>query len=272
MQNCVIKLNLFLILQRIEQVKSDSAGFLYGLTENKATLVLGFSCSLATKAIEKNLPIGFKALGTIRCGENLVGPNNSIEVRCLSLNPSNKYILSLLSFNQVAILHVNYDFKSGQPLSVWVKNKSNEWESVAHEVIAEEELWKDWVCVRSQFTLKFAFDQNIQHEAYRSELINRLAEAKAKFLETQKPTLKIADTEIVLKAGKVMTGIGKNGKVSAALLQTKKGEASETANGFSTLNIQVLSDENSTSDELSSAFTSKSLNGYRAETNLYQFK
>lgn len=155
-------------------------------------------------------------------------------------------------------MHVNYDFKSGQPLTVFAKNKSKEWENVAHEVITEEEVWKDWVCIRSQFTLKFAIDQSIKQEAYHSELIKRLTEAKVKLLETQKPTLKISDTDIVLKAGKVMTGIGKNGKVSAALLQTKKGDAIDAANGFSTLNIVVLSDDNSTVVELSSVFTGKS--------------
>lgn len=140
---------------------------------------------------------------------------------------------------------------------MWVKNKSNEWVCVEHEVITEEELWKEWVCIRSQFTLKFAIDQSIQQEAYRTELINRLTEANTKLQETQKPTLKIADSEIVLKAGKVMTGIGKNGKVSAALLQTKKGDADEATNGFSVLNIHVSSDETSTVDELSSVITSK---------------
>lgn len=162
------------------------------------------------------------------------------------------------SFIQAAYsVHVKYDLKSGQPLSVFAKNKSNEWEKITHEVLAEEELWKEWICIRSQFTLKFAIDQSLQQEAYRTELANRLAEAKAKLLETQKPTLKIAGSEIVLKAGKVMTGIGKNGKVSAALLQTKKSDANEAVNGFNTLNIHVLSDENSTVDELSSVFTSK---------------
>lgn len=149
-------------------------------------------------------------------------------------------------------------------MSVSVKNKSNEWEEVAHEVINEEELWKEWVCIRSQFRLNFSIDQSIQHEAYCTELINRLAEAKVKLLETLKPTLKIVNSEILLKAGKVMSGIGKNGKVSAALLQAKKGDGNEATIGFSTLSIQVLSDS---IDELSSVFTSKHILNVMDKTN-----
>lgn len=145
-----------------------------------------------------------------------------------------------------------------------VKNQSNEWESVAHEVINEEELWKEWVCVRSQFRLNFSIDQSIQHEAYCTELVNRLAEAKVKLLETLKPTLKIDDSEIILKAGKVMSGIGKNGKVSAALLQTTKSGGNEATTGFSTLSIQVLSDS---INELSTVFTSKHIMNVMDKTN-----
>lgn len=142
-------------------------------------------------------------------------------------------------------------------MTVLVKNKSNEWESVTHQVFAEKELWKEWVCIRSQFTLKFAIDPSIQKDAYRTQLIKQLTEEKAKMLETQKPTLKIVDSEIVLKAGKLISGIGKNSKVSAALLQTKKGEANEATNGFSTLNIHVLGNEILSANELSSTFTGK---------------
>lgn len=76
--NCVRELILFSIFQRIEQVKSANEGILYGLTENKATLVLGFS--LATTSIENNLPGGFKALGTICWGEDLSDAVDSTEV------------------------------------------------------------------------------------------------------------------------------------------------------------------------------------------------
>lgn len=154
---------------------------------------------------------------------------------------------------------MNYELKRDQPLSVTVKNKSNEWECVVPDLINEEELWKEWVCIRSPFRLSFPIDQSIQQETYRTELVNRLAEAKAKLLDTLKPTLKIDGSEILLKAGKVMSGIGKNGKVSAALSQKKQANENGTTSGFSTLNIQVLSDS---MNELSSVFTSKPiLNG-----------
>lgn len=80
-ENHVFKIVLFLILQRIEQVKSANEGILYGLTDNKATIVLGFG--LTTASIENNLPIGFKALGTIHWGENLSDVIDSSEVRCM---------------------------------------------------------------------------------------------------------------------------------------------------------------------------------------------
>lgn len=149
--------------------------------------------------------------------------------------------------------------KSDQPLSVLVKNKTNEWESVAHEVISEDDLWTEWVCIRTQFILKYSIDQGKEQEAFSDELIDRLAETKAKLLDTQKPTLKIDETEIVLNAGKLMSGIGKNGKVSAALLQTKNGDANAEANGFNTLKIRVLSDA---STELSSEFIGESFRIY----------
>lgn len=69
----------FINLQRIEEVKAINDGILYGLTENKATLVLGFNLTAAS--IVNHLPIGFKALGTIRWGENLGDAIDSSEVR-----------------------------------------------------------------------------------------------------------------------------------------------------------------------------------------------
>lgn len=43
-------------------MKVVSNGTLYGLTQNNATIVLGFSLN---KSIENHLPIGFKELGHI---------------------------------------------------------------------------------------------------------------------------------------------------------------------------------------------------------------
>lgn len=67
----------FLFLQRIEDVKSAGKGSLYGLTQNNATIVLGISFSTS---IESNLPVGFKALGSIEwtsnSGDGTLSQNN----------------------------------------------------------------------------------------------------------------------------------------------------------------------------------------------------
>lgn len=43
-------------------MKEKNQGRLYGLTQNNATLILGYSFK---NSIENNLPIGFKELGSI---------------------------------------------------------------------------------------------------------------------------------------------------------------------------------------------------------------
>lgn len=87
----VLKVVFFLLLQRVEQVKSPNDGILYGLTDNKATIVLGFS--LTKTSIENNLPIGFKALGTIHWEESRSGVIDSAEVRCMFVCTYNKFVV-----------------------------------------------------------------------------------------------------------------------------------------------------------------------------------
>lgn len=142
------------------------------------------------------------------------------------------------------MVHINYDFKNGQHLYVFNKTKTNEWDSATHEVINENDLWKEWVCLRTNFTLKF----NVE------SVDKQLNETKLKLLNSEKPIFKIAGTEIVLKAGKVISGIGKNAKVSVALQQ-----AQIKNDKINCLNFSVHSDESTASDvdELSRKFTGK---------------
>lgn len=64
---------LFVYFQRIEQVKEKNQGRLYGLTQNNATLILGYSFK---DPIENNLPIGFKDLGSIEWVESTNNDHN----------------------------------------------------------------------------------------------------------------------------------------------------------------------------------------------------
>lgn len=44
-------------------MKTATAGYLYGLVQNNAILVMGFSLN---ESVEKHLPIGYKDLGSIQ--------------------------------------------------------------------------------------------------------------------------------------------------------------------------------------------------------------
>lgn len=141
-------------------------------------------------------------------------------------------------------------------LTVLAKNKANEWEVVQHETFSDSELWKEYVCLRTKFSLKFSVENASSYLEQMQLLLNN---AKAKLLESNKPTLKIENTEILLKQNKGLAGIGKNGKVSAALLQTKKGESPKTEESqLEVMNIILASGDNdSPIDDISSAFSSK---------------
>lgn len=108
--------------------------------------------------------------------------------------------------------------------------------------------------MRTQFTLKFAVDASNVSESF----LQQLSQSKSKLLEAEKPTLKIPETEIVLKAGKSLSGIGKNAKVTVALQQVKS-QGETQSGGLNCLNFTVHPDEATSSkvDDLSARFTSK---------------
>lgn len=145
---------------------------------------------------------------------------------------------------------------SNEALVVLSKNKAKEWEAVKHEIFAVKELWKEWVCLRTKFSLKFSVENA---SSYHEEIKNLLNATKTRLLESKKPVLKIDKTEIVLKKDKGLIGIGKNGKVSAALQQTKQNEVAKSElNAFQVMNIILApGDEESSIEDISKVFSSE---------------
>lgn len=150
-------------------------------------------------------------------------------------------------------MHLEYNLKSFE-LTAKIKSKSNEWENVAYDSFKELELWKEWICLRTKFTLKYIVDSS-------KSLKEQLAETRKKLCETNKPVFKIDGTEIMLKKDKVMIGIGKNAKVNAALQQTKKDQSNSNAKSdptkFEVLNFILAPSEEESVDDISAIFASK---------------
>lgn len=246
---------LLFSLQRIEHVKTPTIGYLYGLVQNNAILVLGFSLN---ESIEKHLPIGFKDLGSIQWSND--GNFNQPGVCEVSLNltinflSTTKFFNSQFQDNDVVQLKFSLQSSNNQ-LVVASKNKSGEWETVQYAELTEDELRKEWICIRTEFHLSYSVDDASK---YRERLLQLLQSTREKTCETHKPILKVSGTEIVLKKEKVLVGIGKNAKISAAVQQTKGEQNSSNPNQFETLNIVLESGEDeSIVDGINSAFSSK---------------
>lgn len=67
-------------------MKTATTGYLYGLVQNNAILVMGFSLN---ESIEKHLPIGYKDLGPIQwsCDGNFNQPTVWISKYANLINP-----------------------------------------------------------------------------------------------------------------------------------------------------------------------------------------
>lgn len=140
---------------------------------------------------------------------------------------------------------------------VVLKNKSGEWDTVEYVELNEDELKKEWICVRTQLNLKYSVECT---STYRDQLIQLLQSTRTKICETDKPILKVMGTDIVLKKDKGLIGIGKNAKISAAVQQTKTNSkcCDTTSNQFETLNIILTpGDEDASVEDLK--FSSKSV-------------
>lgn len=129
-----------------------------------------------------------------------------------------------------------------------------------HVELNEDELKKDWICVRTQFHLKYCVDGS---SAYREQLLALLKSTRSKICESNKPILKVIGTEIVLKKDKELVGIGKNAKISAAVQQYKINSKCINSSQFDTLNISVSSEEDDApTNDISSLFSSKCAIGF----------
>ncbi|XP_055311397.1 ufm1-specific protease 2 [Sitodiplosis mosellana] len=231
-------------LLRIEHVKTATKGRLYGLVQNNAILVMGFSLN---ESIENNLPIGFKDVGPVQWSsdDDFNKPEESDSVQL-------KYNLQ----------------SSDNQLVVGWKNKSNEWETVSYDELTEDELKREWVCLRTQFQLKYSIENTAN---YREQLIELLESTRKKICETNKPILCISGTEIILKKDKGLVGIGKNAKINAAIQQTKNDQnpSQSNPNQFETLNIVLAAgDDDAAMDDISSIFSNVSLNNSTKSTQI----
>lgn len=156
------------------------------------------------------------------------------------------------------MVQLKYQLKADDDkLSCNWKNKSGEWEITPYTELDEDELKKEWICVRTQFQLKYSVE-NVS--TYQEQLHELVKTTRTKICATHKPVLKVSGTEIVLKKDKGLVGIGKNAKISAALQQTKAGQtaASNTSNQFDVLNIEIFpGDDEAAAEDISSKFSSR---------------
>lgn len=123
--------------------------------------------------------------------------------------------------------------------------------------MTEDELKKEWVCLRTKFQLKYSVESSSNYQARLTELLKL---TRVKICETNKPILNISGTEIILKKDKGLVGIGKNAKINAAVQQTKNDQNPSQSNPeqFETLNIVIgVGDVDSTVDDINSIFSSK---------------
>lgn len=144
-------------------------------------------------------------------------------------------------------------------LNVFIRGKSKEFEESSFDVIQDKELFGEWAYLLTQFSLRYSVSSGSD---YKNQLLNELKATRTKLLETNKPIFKIAGAEIILKKDKGLVGIGKNAKVNAAILQTKKDqqEKSIELSKYDVLNITLEPSEDITNiDDVSSLFASKSV-------------
>lgn len=115
-----------------------------------------------------------------------------------------------------------YDSKSGQPLTVFTRTDSNQWTSDnSHETLSEEELFTNWMCLRTKFALNFSSNSNDGCN-YKNWLLKVLTNVEKAITSTHTPMFEVAETNIVLEDNKNIDGIGKSSKILDLLNQVKK--------------------------------------------------
>lgn len=144
-------------------------------------------------------------------------------------------------------------------MNVFIRGKSKEFQESSFDVIKDSELSGEWVYLLTKFSLMYSISSGSD---YNNQLLNELKATRSKLCKTNKPIFKIAGTEIILKKDKGLVGIGKNAKVNAAVLQTKKDQREKAIelNKYEVLHISLEPcEDNATVDDISSIFASKSI-------------
>lgn len=156
-----------------------------------------------------------------------------------------------LRFQATNLVHFQYVLGSSS-LNIFNRGKSKELEESSYELFEESELFREWICLRTKFTLKYTIESG-----YQEQLLSNLKATRTKLCETNKPIFKIDGTDIILKKDKGLVGIGKNAKVSAAILQAKKQQTDAVPSKFDVLNIVLApGDDDANVDDVSSLFAS----------------
>lgn len=142
-------------------------------------------------------------------------------------------------------------------MDIKTKDKAGTWNDASHEEITETDMWKEWICLRTKFTLKYHIDSS---KSCKQQLLQSLEATKSKLCASDKPIVTVDGTEIVLKKDNVFVGIGKNTKVSAVLNQSRNGENSDGPKSdltqFKVINFTISSNDE-TIDDISAAFGSE---------------
>lgn len=153
-------------------------------------------------------------------------------------------------------LLISYNIKTKE-FGIKTKDNSNVWSETSFKEVTDTEIWKEWICLRTKFTLKYNIDSS---GSCKEQLQQFLDDTKRKLYETNKPVIKVNGTEIVLKKDAVYVGIAKSTKVSSVLKQSKNAENADGQNPepsqFHVLNF-TISPDNENAEDLSSMFGSK---------------
>lgn len=153
-------------------------------------------------------------------------------------------------------LIILYNIKTSE-FGIKTKDSANVWSESSFEEVSDADIWKEWVCLRTKFTLKYNIDSS---RSSKEQLQQFLEDTKTKLCDTNKPVIGVNDTEIVLKKNKNFVGIGKNTKVNGVLKQAKTdgqadGQKSDPSQ-FEVLHFTISPDDDNVED-ISSMFGSK---------------
>ena len=152
---------------------------------------------------------------------------------------------------QDSSLCINFDSRSGQPLTVHFKDDSHQ---IAPEEIVENNiLWNDWACVRVQFAL----DLSTSGSDYKTSFVSAVRKVHEGLTGKHKPVFNIAGTKIHLNRNGTVTGAKKDSKVSSIIQTDAKGKKPTEPTGFDVVKINILLDISTETISLTDNFRAK---------------